>query len=260
MKLVRKTIRSVWMIGALAGMFLVFAGAQGEVPQTETATQLESSHKNTVASDDEEDPTINANGLPEMAALQEMRRHREELETKEKELAAHEAELKAREQALNEEMKKIGMIRDEIAIIDSARKKENDSKVAKLVETYQAMSPGSAAAVISGLDDSLAVATLSQMDTTKLAKILSKMEPKRSQKLSELLAGVVRAKGTAPFPVAVAPLPSNDVAETTTQSAKGGVKNDGHNNQEQQHSDEHKQSAANVPTQSESKRSPTSQR
>ena len=57
------------------------------------------------------------------------------------------------------------------------------------------MSPKTAAKVLAGLEDSLAVLSMSQMDTPHLAKIMNNMDAARSSHLSELLAGVKKNQG-----------------------------------------------------------------
>jgi hypothetical protein len=89
------------------------------------------------------------------------------------------------------------------------------------------MSPKAAAEVLAELDEALAVSAINRMETVKLAKIMNKMEAGKSSRLSEILAGVVRArKGIS------APAASHDADVTTEKSAKGGDKNDGQNEQQ----------------------------
>jgi len=168
--------------------------------------------------------------------IDDLKKRREEIDSAKKELASKESELKAREQALNEELKKLELARDEISQIDASRKKENEERVSKLVETIQSMSPKAGALLLAELDESLAVSAIYRMDTPKLAKIMSKMEPGKSSRLSEIMAGVVRAKrGSART--------SNDVPATTLSSAKGGDRNNGQNEHNDQRSGQSQQSA-----------------
>lgn len=158
------------------------------------------------------------------AAIEDLRLRREEIEAKQKELTTKEAELKAREKALEDQIKSLEQIRDDIAKTDAARKKENEEKVTKLVETFETMSPKAAAQLLSNVEESLAVAAIARISTQRLAKIMNVMEPGRSSRLAEILAGVVRARNTL----------SRDKAEATASSTKGGEKNDGQNIKQQQ--------------------------
>lgn len=166
-------------------------------------------------------------------AVEDLNQQREKLQAREKELAAKEAELKALEQAVNEEFKKLDQARSDIAKIEGLKKKENQEKVAKIVETLETMSPKPASALLSSLDEPLAVTAMEQMSTQKLAKIMNIMEAGRSSRLTELLAGVVRARGATLAAVSVGRLsPSNDGAATAKSSVKGGEENDGQNKQQ----------------------------
>jgi flagellar motility protein MotE (MotC chaperone) len=107
---------------------------------------------------------------------------------------------------LNDEIKKLQTLREDIAKIDASHRAENEEKVGKVVETLSTMSAKAAATMLTTLDDDLAVSAISQMDTVKLAKIMNVIDPKRATKLTELLAGVVRAKNS---------LASNGAAVTT---------------------------------------------
>lgn len=131
------------------------------------------------------------------AAIEDIRKAREEIETKQRELAAKEADLKAKEQALSEEIKKLGQLRDLITKTQAAQKKESEEKVGRLVETLLAMSAKAASRLLGSLDENLAVAVMSQMETQRLGKILNVMETRKSAHLSELMAGILRKKELA---------------------------------------------------------------
>jgi flagellar motility protein MotE (MotC chaperone) len=180
-------------------------------PPAEAAPGVPSNHANVTTSA----------CLVDASAAEDLQRRRTELDAREKELKAHEAELQARERALEEELKKIAAVREDVEKIESARNRESSEKVSKLVETFETMSPKAASAVMATLDESLAVATMSRISTPKLAKIMNAMEPRKSARLSELLAGVVRARSAISA--------STGAAVATTQSAKGGDNRNGQN-------------------------------
>src|SRR5207247_535040 len=66
-----------------------------------------------------------------------------------------------------------------------------------LVETFEKMSPKSAAPMIANLEENLAIAVIGQISTEKLAKIMSAMDLQRSGHLTERFAGVVRPRLTS---------------------------------------------------------------
>jgi flagellar motility protein MotE (MotC chaperone) len=129
----------------------------------------------------------------EAAVLDELRARRSELEARQKAMDAREADLAAREKALDEELKRVAQVRDEITRLEGANKKDHEEKVAKLVETLETMSPKAASQMVAQLDEGLAVAAIARMSTPRLAKILNVMEPAKSSRLTETMAGVIRA-------------------------------------------------------------------
>ena len=177
--------------------------AQDETPAAAPAAAAEAAPKKEVVT-----TSASNSCLSDPVVLDEIAKKRQEIEARQKDLQSKESELKARETAINDELKKLTDMRDEITKLDTSRRLQNQEKVAKVIETLQSMSPKASAQMLTTLDDGLAVSAISQMDTAKLAKIMNIMEPKRASKLTELLAGVVRAH-TA----------SNDAAETTASEA-----------------------------------------
>jgi flagellar motility protein MotE (MotC chaperone) len=185
--------------------------------------------------------------LADSATLDDLRRQKLEIEGKQKDIGAREAELKAREQALEERIKSIDTMRDEIARIEQGRKNEAEAKVAKLVETVESMNPKAASTLLAALDEGLATSTMARLSTAKLAKVMNVMDPSRSTRLSELLAGVARAKTRSAAPAAPASTASKGAAEAATGRAparsgqadgpsKGGDTNDGKSHDQQQSS------------------------
>lgn len=164
------------------------------------------------------------------AALEDLRRQRERLAERERELAAKENELKALERAVQEQFAKLDETRGAIARMEGLKKKENEEKVAKVVETIETMSPKSAAQMLAGLDDALAVTAMQRMSTPKLAKIMNLMEPGRSSRLTELLAGVVTG-GAGSAARARGDRAASNGAVVATLSSKGGEKHDEHYDQ-----------------------------
>jgi flagellar motility protein MotE (MotC chaperone) len=171
----------------------------------------------------------NSGCLADPAVLDDIRSQREKLADMKKALDERDAELTKREQAVAEEIKKIETAREAIEKIEESKKDISEEKVAKLVETFETMSPKASAKVLAELDERLAVATITRMDTAKLSKIMNLMEPQRSVRLTELLAGVGKAK-TATIPNFGGGSPASKPT-TSNQSEKGGVSNNGqHNN------------------------------
>ncbi|MBY0470330.1 hypothetical protein K2X30_04115 [bacterium] len=193
--------------------------------------------------------------LTDPAAIEDLRKKKEEIEARAKVLDAKEEELKTKGIALEEEIKSLQNLRDEIAKINELQKADRQEKVAKIVETIEAMSPKASAKLLSSIDDALAVAAMSALNTQKLAKIVNLMEPDDSSRLTELMAGVARAKKQA----------SRDASEAA-KKRKGGEKINDTNNQTKSESDHQpadpkqlSQSGQKQPSQPESKPGQSSQ-
>lgn len=142
-------------------------------------------------------------------AIDDIRKRKDELDRRAQELSARETEVSSKERGINEEYKKLTDLRDEIVKLQTTVRKDNEEKIAKIVETMETMSPKGAAQMFNTLDDSLSVAVMTRLSTIKLAKIMNALDPERSVKLTELMAGVVKVK--------------NSISKNTT---KGGT-NDG---------------------------------
>lgn len=132
--------------------------------------------------------------LTDIDVIRELKARRDALEAKEKALEALRDELKQRETLTVEELKKLDAARAELLKIEGSQKSDADQKVTKLVETLELMPPKASAKVITELEDTLAVATMSRISNLKLAKIMAAMDPKRSSALSQLMAKGKKAK------------------------------------------------------------------
>ncbi len=132
--------------------------------------------------------------LNDSSVLEDIKQARSEIDRKNKEFLDRELDLKKRERSVDEEMKKLEGLREEISKIQEKRKSEIEEKVNKLVETFLTMNPKAAAKILGSLDNGLAVETISRLDTKRLAKIMNIMDPVRSSQLSELMVGVDRSK------------------------------------------------------------------
>lgn len=130
--------------------------------------------------------------LVDPSAIADLRRRTEEVEARAKALEAREQELAAQKRAVEEDVKRLTAVREEIEKLQGSLKKSGEERVAKLVETMEAMAPKGAAQLISGVDDQLAVSAMTRLSTAKLAKILPLMSPERSALLTEKMAGVTR--------------------------------------------------------------------
>ncbi len=188
----------VWVVmTGVLGFLGVWFGLTGEVDPsgrsiagiTDELALSRSQAEGAPVADPAATPVEAVDGCLPRAALGDLADRRKELEKKEAALLAREQDLAAREKATQEELKKIQQIRSEIDQVQGARTKESDERVARIVEVLEAMNPKAASQLIATYDERLAVQAMGRMSTPKLSKILNVMDPKRSVKLMELLAG-----------------------------------------------------------------------
>jgi flagellar motility protein MotE (MotC chaperone) len=113
-----------------------------------------------------------------------------------------EAAIKEKEQKLLDQEKEIASqlkaVKDELAKLEERQKEvennrvkdiaANAEKIKKLVDTLETMSPKSAAGVVGGIDEELAVIALSKISSVKTGKILSNLKNDQSARLSEMMA------------------------------------------------------------------------
>jgi hypothetical protein len=118
-----------------------------------------------------------------------------DLEAREKKLVERESALKEKEKELASQQ---NAIKEELAKLDGKRSEEQvtrqkeltarEEQVNKLMETFEGMSPKAAAQVLGGVEDELAVMTLSRLSSLKAGKILGNLKADKSARLSEMMA------------------------------------------------------------------------
>ncbi len=128
--------------------------------------------------------------LTDPAAVEDIQKQKQELEERVRLLAKREAELVEKQKALEEELERLKGIRADIDKSDLLKKKENEEKVAKLMETMESMSPKAAALLLANVDENLAVTAMMQLPSGKLAKMMGLIEPAKASRLSEKLTGI----------------------------------------------------------------------
>ncbi len=119
----------------------------------------------------------------------------QDIESREKKLLEREAALREKEKELQAQQ---AVIKEELGKLEGKRSEEQvarqkalaarEEQVNKLMETFEGMSPKSAAQVLGGVDDELAVMALGRLSTVKAGKILGNLKADQSARLSELMA------------------------------------------------------------------------
>ena len=122
----------------------------------------------------------------------ELTKRKQSLDAKSRELEEKEKDLKALEAAVNEQMKKLDELRDQLSKQTEAQKKEQAEKISRIVETIEGMSPKTSAQMLAGIEDRLAVEVLGKLSTVRLPKILQAMDSKKAAVLMEQYAGIFK--------------------------------------------------------------------
>lgn len=119
--------------------------------------------------------------------MEDLRRKELELKQKEEALGKLEADLKLREEAVNGELQKLRELRKEITTVQEEKDKKESQKIEKLVEIFEKMSPRQAALVLAEVEEKLVVEAFERVDSERVAKIMGKMDPVKSSRISELM-------------------------------------------------------------------------
>ncbi len=117
------------------------------------------------------------------------------MKTKEKELADRETRIKEDEERLRVEEERLKIRveeltsqQEQIAKLQAENKERGDQISARLVKTFESMSPKKAAAVVTPMTDDLAVELFLKMKEKRVASVLEAMDPERASTLSSLMA------------------------------------------------------------------------
>ena len=144
---------------------------------SETKTQLTTSPSSPKSNSDDE--TISLEFLVEK---------RDRLKAKEKELQLREAELAAFQRELDQKIKKLTQLRNEIKSEMDRKEGIQQKKSKHLIKVYAAMKPQSAAGLIERLDKKMAIELLAQMKGEAVGQILTHVDKDKAARLIEGLA------------------------------------------------------------------------
>jgi len=126
--------------------------------------------------------------LASETVLRSLEAREQALKAREEKLRERESELNSQQAALQEELGKLKAYEAETQGAHAKELADREEKVSKLIETFETMSPKAAAGVIAGVDEELAVTALSRLSSEKAGKILAKLNPEQSARLSERMA------------------------------------------------------------------------
>lgn len=124
----------------------------------------------------------------ERAALQELRARRDQLDTRERQVAVKESVLAAAETRVAGRVKELSSLQARLQAMEDDRKKHEEADWQGLVRTYEAMRPRDAAAIMTGMDDTVLLEVFDRMNDRKAALVLAAMPPDRARTVTTQLA------------------------------------------------------------------------
>lgn len=137
--------------------------------------------------------------LTENIILERLSARRAELDAREQELALRLELVEAAEARLDERAAALAEVEARINALVDQQKAAEDGQFASIINMYEQMKPGEAAAIFNELDMQVLVKVAGGMNPRKMAPILAKMNATRAQQLTLALAAI------DPEPAAVAP-------------------------------------------------------
>ena len=180
-----------WIVGiAVATVFLFALAAGGNRLNAETkigedlpselldpdqALKEEAEYKENLPA------TAPIHSAEEKEILTQLKQKREKLEEREKQLAQREKDLLTLKQELEEEIKKINALYQQM-------EESEQKQIIYLVKVYESMRPEQAAALINEIDEKVALKILNNMKGKKAGAILAQVVPSKAGRLSEQLA------------------------------------------------------------------------
>jgi flagellar motility protein MotE (MotC chaperone) len=132
------------------------------------------------------------------ALYKDLAERRQAVEKRESELARREALLKAGERELDQKMRELTAIRNEIEGLLAKQSEEEKTRVDSLVKIYEGMKAVDAARIFNTLDTDVLIQVMSKMSERKSAPILAAMNPERARTVTLLLAQQQQLPGQLP--------------------------------------------------------------
>jgi flagellar motility protein MotE (MotC chaperone) len=122
------------------------------------------------------------------ALYKDLATRRQEIEKREGDLSQREALLKAGERELDQKLRELTAIRNEIEGLLAKQSEEEKTRVDSLVKIYEGMKAKDAARIFNTLDTDVLIQVMSKMSERKSAPILAEMNAERARTVTLLLA------------------------------------------------------------------------
>jgi flagellar motility protein MotE (MotC chaperone) len=144
----------------------------------------------------------------ERVLLLDLRRRRDELDTRARELDQRNAVLSAEQAKLATRVEELNALQAKLDTLESARQSHDSANWAGLVRIYETMKPRDAATIFDALDMQVLLGVLDRMSDRKAAPILAAMQPDRARLATQMLAEMRTRAVTPPGETPPQPAPN----------------------------------------------------
>jgi flagellar motility protein MotE (MotC chaperone) len=142
----------------------------------------------------------------EINVLRSLQSRREELEKREADLQMREQAAAAVESRLEDQIGELKTVEKKVEGLLAQMDSKRDERMASLVKTYEAMKAKDAAKIFDGMEGPVLLDLAKAMKPANLAAVMSLMQPKKAEALTNQLADLAKPPGElADLPASVAP-------------------------------------------------------
>jgi flagellar motility protein MotE (MotC chaperone) len=135
-------------------------------------------------------PPAPAVSAGERTVLLELRRRRDELDTRETMVSAREATLAAAELRIGARVGELQALQKKLEDLEQAREQRDDASWDGLVKLYETMKPRDAATIFNDLDMPVLLGVVDRMKDAKAATVLAAMQPDKAREVTTKLAAL----------------------------------------------------------------------
>lgn len=120
--------------------------------------------------------------------MDKLRQKERSLDHREATLAAREADLRLAEQKLEDRVRELQSLREELSAQLGTLDEARENRVVGLVRMFEGMRSKDAAAILASTETEIALAVLERMSRMKAGKVLAEMEPTQAASLANIFA------------------------------------------------------------------------
>jgi flagellar motility protein MotE (MotC chaperone) len=135
-------------------------------------------------------PPAPAVSAGERTVLLELRRRRDELDTRETMVSAREATLAAAELRIGARVGELQALQKKLEDLEQAREQRDDASWDGLVKLYETMKPRDAATIFNDLDMPVLLGVVDRMKDAKAATVLAAMQPDKAREVTTKLSAL----------------------------------------------------------------------